>query len=68
MWFLGDQVFLNGLYNNTWLSSQAWEALLQLKIWVELFHILFCFYHFHRDTTFMEDVEETMKIEEYPSP
>ena len=32
-----DQFFLNGLYNNLWMSRQAWEALLHLKISVELF-------------------------------
>ena len=66
--FERGSVFFNGLSNNTWMSSQAWEALLYLKIWVELFHILLCLYHFYKDSTFMENVEETLKIEEYSSP
>ena len=32
------------------------------------FYILLCFYHFYQDSTFMENVEETLKIEEYSSP
>ena len=62
--------FLNVLYHNTRMSSQAWEGLLPLKIWVELFflHILLCFYSFYQDYTFMENVEETLKIEDYSSP
>ena len=32
------------------------------------FHILLCFYHFCQDSTFMENVEETLNIEEYSFP
>ena len=32
------------------------------------FHILLCFYHFYQDSTFMENVEDTLEIEEYSSP
>ena len=50
------------------MSSQAWQAQFHLKIWVELFHILLCFYHFYPDSTFMENDEETLKIKKYSSP
>ena len=50
------------------MLSQDWEAILHLKILVELFHILLFFYHFYPGSTFMENVEETFKIKEYSSP
>ena len=32
------------------------------------FHILLCFYNVYQDSTFMENFEETLKIEEYSLP
>ena len=38
------------------------------KYELNFFHILLCFYNFYPDSTFMENDEETLKVEEYSSP